>query len=358
MNLENPFRDLVFGDLMKSLLPDLVLGFAFFTALAYAVLSKRFQHQRAAVAMSAAIGLALSVGLVWWEQKAGLSIRNLGPLAVGFAIIILAAVMYQAIHHVGGTWAGIGIALGASLLISQVLNLKWPFGQEFIQTITIVALVTGILAFLAHHSGRAIASGPRVTEIPAIRKDRTAAQEGHIVSDLLGRRMRNVERQVDHLHQHPEDAGDAMLQIRRMLPAEGWLTQRLARLRENAYHAREGHVARIEAIQHIIKNLPPAAKRKAGEELAATYKELGLDLRLDRLDKAVAANEERVRRLTKEAQGYLAANDYRSLHGSLEAATKLQKHNSHLFKLIDRAEARLAAAARQVARKHTGVTGG
>jgi hypothetical protein len=115
MNLENPFRDLVFGDLMKSLLPDLVLGFTFFTALAYAVLSKRFQHQRAAVAMSAALGLALSVGLVWWEQKTGLSIRNLGPLAIGFAIIILAAVMYQAIHHVGGTWAGSLITLQGML---------------------------------------------------------------------------------------------------------------------------------------------------------------------------------------------------------------------------------------------------
>jgi hypothetical protein len=182
-------------------------------------------------------------------------------------------------------------------------------------------------------------------------------QEGHIVSDLLGKRMRNVERQVDHLHQHPEDAGDVMLQIRRMLPAEGWLTQRMARLRENAYHAREGHMAQFEAVQHLIRNLPPEAKRKAGEELAATYKELGLDLRLERLDKAIATNEQKIRRLTQEAEGHLAANDYRSLHGTLEAATKLQKHNSHLFKLIDRTEARLAAAAKKAARQQARVTG-
>jgi hypothetical protein len=358
MSLENPFNRLVLGDFMKSLLPDFVLGFAFFTALAYAVLGRRFNHQRPAVAMSAALGIALSVGMVWWEERAGLSIRNLGPLAVGFAIIILAAVMYQAIHQVGGTWSGVGIALGASLLISQILNLRWPVGQEIVQTITVVALVTGILAFLMHHRAHAMATFPRLVEAPAIRRNTRDLQEGHIVSDLLGKRMQNVERQVDHLHQHPEDAGDAMLQIRRMLPAEGWLTQRLARLRENAYHARLGHVARIETIQHLIKNLPPEAKRKAGEELAATYKELGLDLRLDRLDKTVAANEQRIRSLTQEAQGYLAANNYRSLHGALEAAVKLQKHNSRLFRLIDRTEARLAAVAKRVARNHTEVTGG
>jgi len=106
MSLENPFNRLVLGDLMKSLLPDFVLGFAFFTALVYAVLGKRFERQRSAVAASAAMGMALSVGLVWWEQEAGLSIRDLGPVAVGFAVIILAGVMYQAIRQTGGSWAG------------------------------------------------------------------------------------------------------------------------------------------------------------------------------------------------------------------------------------------------------------
>jgi len=358
MSLENPFNRLVLGDLMKSLLPDFVLGFAFFTALAYAALGKRFNHQRSAVTVSAAIGMALSIGLVWWEQRVRLSIRDLGPLAIGFAVVVLAIVMFHAMRLVGGTWSSAGIALGASLLVAQLVAPGWPVNSQIVQTVTVVALVVGILALLRHHKFHPTGLLPRLVERPSLRQDRRASQEGHIVSDFLGKRMRNVERQVDHLHQHPEDAGDAMLQIRRMLPAEGWLTQRLARLRENAYHAREGHVARIEAIQHLIKDLPPEAKRKAGEELAATYKELGLDLRLDRLDKAIAANEQRIRSLTQEAQSHLAANDYRSLHGSLEAAIKLQKHNSRLFRLIDRTEARLAAAAKRVARKHAEVTGG
>ena len=92
MRLVNPFEDLAIGDLFETALPDFVLAFAFFTSVAYAVLGKRFELQRPAVAMSATIGFALSVGLVWWEQSTGFSIRNLGPIAVGFAVILLAFV--------------------------------------------------------------------------------------------------------------------------------------------------------------------------------------------------------------------------------------------------------------------------
>jgi hypothetical protein len=115
MRLGNPFQDLVLGELFETVLPDLVLAFAFFTSICYAVLGKRFGQQRPAVAMSAAIGFALSVGLVWWEQSTGFSIKNLGPIAVGFAIIVLAFVIYNSIRQVGGSWAGTGIAIGVCL---------------------------------------------------------------------------------------------------------------------------------------------------------------------------------------------------------------------------------------------------
>jgi len=69
---------------LESLLPDFVLAFAFFTSLTYAVLGKRFEQQRPAIAMSAAIGFALSIGLVWWEQSNGFSIKDLGPIAIGY----------------------------------------------------------------------------------------------------------------------------------------------------------------------------------------------------------------------------------------------------------------------------------
>jgi hypothetical protein len=358
MRLGNPLQDLVLGDWGDSLLPDFVLAFTLFTAVIYAVLGKRFDRQRPAIAVSVALGLALSVGLIWWEKGEGLSITNLGPLAVGFAIVILAVVMYQAIRQVGGNWAGSGIALGVCLLVAWATGLRWPAAESILQMVTTVALVVGLMALLVHRESHSAIFSPRVVELPAVRQDRRAFQESHVLSELLGRRMQDLEKKVDHLHEHPEDAGDIMLQIKRMLPAEGWLTERLARLREKAYRVKEGHVARIETIQHLVRDLPPAAKRKAAEELAACYKELRFDVRLERLDGAVAVCERRIRDLTQQAQVHLAAHDYRALHDDLEAATKLQKHNSRLFKIINRTEARLATAAKQIARKSAAVMNG
>jgi len=366
MVLENPFLDFPRGEYFESLLPDFVLAFAFFTALAYAVLAKRFDRQRPAIVVSATIGLALSIGLVWWEQRMDLSVRNLGPLAVGFAVIILAAVMYQAIRQVGGSWAGVGIALGASLLVSGILGMPWPLASEIIQTVMTVALVVGILAFLMHQRGHATRfpvrgrerPPVRVRELPSVRRDMSDLYRNHLLSNRLAKGLRQLKREADLVRERPREAENVLLQLKRMLPAEGWLTERLAGLRARAFRVRQGHVARIEEIQHLVKDLPPETKRKAGEELKDTYKELGLDLRLERLDGAVAANEKRIRDLTGLAEQYAAAHDHRRLHGILEAAGKLQKHNSRLFQIIDRTEKRLAKAAEKVAKDARGVNAG
>ena len=52
MDPHNPFSELPIGKLFETLLPDFILAFAFFTALVYGVLAKRFRHQRSAVTVS------------------------------------------------------------------------------------------------------------------------------------------------------------------------------------------------------------------------------------------------------------------------------------------------------------------
>jgi hypothetical protein len=360
MSFYNPLSDLVLGDLFATLLPDFILAFAFFTSLAYVVLGRRFGAQRPAVAMSGAIGLALAIGLVWWEQANDLSIKNLGPIAVGFAIIILGGVIYQSIRGSGGSWAGAGIALGACLMIGWLLGLDWRLDPRIIQTITTVALTVGVLAFLLHRRGLQgqgfSALGRAATaELDETRHDASDLYQDQRLSRRLGKGFRELKKKAGDLFDHPEGANNVALQLRRMLPAEGWLTEHLARLREKAHHMRVGHVTQVEEIGKHLGELPLPARRKAASELAALYKELRFDERLERLDRAVAANEQRIKQLTAAAEEALSRQDHRHLVEILNQAGKLQKHNSTLLKAIRRTEAHLESAAKQIAKKAAGV---
>jgi len=350
MALETFLNGLNFYKLLESLLPDFILAFAFFTSLSYAVLGKRFEQQRPVITMSVTIGFALSIGLVWWEQSTGFSIKDLSPIAIGFAIIVLAFVMYQSIRQIGGSWSGAGITIGASILIASLLGFKVPIDAEIIQTVTIVALVVGILAFLYHTRGHPIRFPHHQIDSPKIRRTMTDLYRERHLSDQLGKRMKKLRRQSGTLNERPEGAGDVLLQLKRMLPAEGYLTERMAQLRTKAHQVRNGHIARLEETRHVFAKLPTSAKKKAAADLAARYNQIiGVDTRLERLDKAVAENEKKIRNLTSQAQTHAARYNHQKLYETIKAAEKLQHHNSKLFKLIEQTEQKLSAIAKKVA---------
>lgn len=352
MRLENLFQDLVIENVLKTLLPDFVLAFAFFTSLVYATLGKRFDKQRPAITMSIAIGFALSIGLVWWEQSTGFSIKNLGPIAIGFAIVILAFIMYQSIRNIGGWWAGAGITIGACILISKMLGMKVPVDSEIIQTITVVALIVGLIAFVSHTQNHSTFF-PRVsTKLPEVNHDMSDLYQDRRLSNQLTGKMKKLRKQTGTLNEHPEKAANVLLQLKRMLPAEGYLTEKMAHLRAKAHRIREGHIARLEETRQVFARLPTSAKKKASAELAARYNQLiGIDTRLERLDKAVAENERRIRELTNLAQRYTANYDYQKLTVAMKAAEKLQHHNNKLFKIIDHTERKLITIAKKVAQE-------
>ncbi|MHC4103342.1 MAG: hypothetical protein ACYSR9_00270 [Planctomycetota bacterium] len=342
MRLTNPFEELAIGQLFETLLPDFVLAFAFFTSMCYAVLGKRFGQQRPAIAMSATIGFAFSVGFVWWEQANGYSVKDLGPVAIGFAIIVLASVIFQSIRQVGGSWAGAGIALGATILIAKLLEINMPINPEIIRSITMAALIAGIIAFLIHHRRshpNLQYSQPNAADI---RHDMSDLYRDRRLSKRLARRLRGARHEAKELNEHPEETTDILQQLRRILPAEGWLTQRMAQLRARAHRIRNGHIARLKETRNVFSKLPTSVKKKAAAELAIRYNQIiGIDTRLKRLDKAVAEYEKRIRDLTYQARQYAANHNYQKLHGCLKSAEKLQNHNSRLLKIIIHTEGKL-----------------
>jgi hypothetical protein len=362
MSLENPFQELAFGELFDTLLPDFVLAFTFFTALTYAVLGKRFDHQRSAAAMAAALGLALATGLVWWEQGQGWSIRNLGPLAIAFALVVLGITMYHAIRQAGGALAGTMIALGICVLMTVVFGMDTHIQAEAVEAIIVVALVVGAIAFLLHHLNRArpmaMPVPPARNEFVQIRQDIADLQRNRQVNSGINQAIRRTRQEAEVAPIRPEYAQDVLVQLRRLLPAEGWLTERLARLRAKAHHVREGHLARLDETKELVARLPDSSKKQAASALAEKYRQLlDVDTRLERLDKTVAENERRIRQVTKDAETAAEKYDFRKLVGLIESAQKLQGNNEELFKLIDRTEHKLSEAAEAVARQYREVTG-
>jgi len=354
--------ELPFFDLLESLIPDFIIAFAFFTALAYAILGKRFGQQRPAIVMSAAVGFALATGLVWWERQQGLSIKDLGPLAVGFAIILMAMLMFQAIRQTGGTWAGAGIASGASILIASALGMGWA-GWSFLPALAMLALIVGVVAFVLHSKGQRTHTHPlpesSIPEVSEVRHDMSDLYEDRHVDERLDHGLSRIRGEARHLADHPQEAPDVMGQLRRILPAEGWLTERMARLRERAYLVRKGHAQKLEETKDFFAKLPASARKKVAADLIAGYQAiLGIDQRLERLDAAVAENERRVKTLTTQAQEALARYDYPTLNKLLEDADNLQHHNVKLFRLIERSEQKLAKLVKQLAEEARQVSQG
>jgi hypothetical protein len=350
MRPENIINSLDLSIWLESLLPDFVLAFTFFTSISFAVLGKQFEHKRSAVAMSASIGLALSTGLVWWEQANDLSIKNLGPIAIGFAVILLAFVMYQSIKRIGGSWAGAGITIGASILVTKLIGFNIPIDTEVIQSVTVTALIIGIFAFLMHTTPHSKSFPSKTFTPPKAKVDMTRLFRDRHLSKDLSKKMKKVRKESTSLKEHPEDAGNIAVQIKRMLPAQGYLTERMAQLRAKAHQIRNGHVARLEETKGVFAKLPTSAKKKAAADLAARYNQLiGIDTRLERLDASVAENEQRVKELTQQAQAYTARHENKKLTETLKQAEKLQKHNTRLFKIIEETERKLIAIAKKIA---------
>jgi hypothetical protein len=339
---------------MGGYLPDFILATLFFTSLIYAVLGQRFSRQRAVAVASLAIGLALSTGIVWWEAGHGYSIRDLGPLGIGFAILLLSAVMYRALQDIGGRFSGIALTLGSSVVIGWILGIRLPIKPEVIRMITVVALLAGILALVRHQHRPHRWFPQQVRTIPSVRNDLRGVRQDSSVANWIHQNLRRARVTSRFLHDRPDLSDDVLVQLKRMLPVQGYLTKRLARLRERAHRMRHGHVARIKEIRQDISELPPEAKRKLSEELAARYEQLKFDFRLERLDKACAETERRIRDLTQQARTRLARHDFRRVTEILKHAEKLQAHNTRLFAIIDRTEVRLGKIAVELAKKFAG----
>ena len=375
MDLEQAFRQLPIGPLFDSLLIDFILAFTFFTALTYAVFGRRFPRPRPAIAMSAAVGLSLAIGLVWWLHQRGLSARDLGPVAVGFFIIVLAMVLFQALRQIGGTWSGAALALGGSLFVAALLDATFIIDSGTAQAFALLILIVGAVLFFMHprkqpevwppevqdtsnRSHRA-EKGFRGVELSGVlprreevKRDLSDVHADRLVGQRLQDGLHHTKTQTDDLLTHPEHTATVLAQVRAFLPAEGWLTERLARLRAHAHHVREGHLADLEQTKALCRKLPKEVRRVLAAQMVAAYgKIVGIETRIDRLDAAVAEVERRVRQLTATAEATLRQHRPEEAEHLLAEAEKTQRHATRLLKRIEHTEQKLMHVVDRIARK-------
>jgi len=360
----------------QNYLVDFFLAFTFFTALCFAVLCRRLGHHRAAAAASAALGTALAVGLVAWEVQSGWRVRDLGPIAAGFTLIVLAIVIHQSIRKLGGDWAGGAVALGSAMLIGLVLDIPWLASNGTVSAVATLALLIGAGMWLLNHTRMNTATGSGFALPGTQRGDGQALNEARATQqqvndiDNVQRVERQLKRSLDQLEQatrspapgitpdpgsvapggptpggSPLGTNDQIETIRRQLaeliPVEGQVTRRLADLRARAVLAEKGHLARLRKLTGQIPRMTPEQARIGAMQVRAAYKEAGFYRRIERLDAAAVEVERRVLQLTAQAETLARTGQIDHLHQLIQGAKKLQRQAVKLVVLIERDEAKL-----------------
>ena len=101
-----------------------------------------------------------------------------------------------------------------------------------------------------------------------------------------------------------------------------------------------------------MRNCPLHPRKKPPADLVSRYQQLiGIDERLERLDRTVAETERRIGQLTREAHDVVARYQFRKIPDILKRAERLQKHNNQLCKLISRTDEKLAKVAKRIAKE-------
>ncbi len=355
MAINNPFYGFPFIELFQTLIPDLLLSLTFFISLSYAVFSGRFDKQRPAIGMSVAIGSALSIGLVYWEYNSGWSIRNLGPIASGLALMAIGITIFQAFRKLGGGIAGGAAALGITLLIGNTLGTGFPLKRSITGMIIFIAAIVAVASFILKHkqvfpenTATANTRGPLPSKTPIPKLSLKDIYQDREVSRQLASNLTSAKDQSQQLQETPQLAGQVMGTLNQLLPDEGWLTNQLAELRKKAWIIRNGHIHKIETLSSSLHSIPVNKRKKIASALALYYKELKLDNRLDRLDTLIANSELKIRQLTQAAMESVKNHQFKRITELLDNAAKLQKHNTYLMRSIGKTEKKLESLTKRV----------
>jgi hypothetical protein len=127
---------------------DFIIYALLFVSLAHLTIGKRFQG-RGGKAITAAVGMMLTISLVVVEQRMGFNIASFGPLAAGIVVLMVAMTLFLGFRHLGaghaasGSLALIAIYFSMRAITPQIFD--WLAARmPFIHAVLAVALIIAI----------------------------------------------------------------------------------------------------------------------------------------------------------------------------------------------------------------------
>ena len=303
--------------------------------------------------MSVSLGTALATGLVWWEYNNSLSIRDTGSIGILLLLIVVTVTIYNNIKQSGSKSAALIITIGLILTFIS-LNRQLPVNTVDLYTLIFSMILLGFIVLAV----KSILSEPRPgltypphqpeladDTIKQIHRDRG-------LNFNLDKYLRKLKNEAQLLKRDPAKAPQVYQQISGLLPAEGYLTEKMARLREKAHQIRSGHVARLKETQSLTRLLPPSRLAQVSAKLITSYyAELDFEKRLERLDNAVAVNEKKIVILLKQARICSKEYKFQQIPDLIRHAEKLQQQNEKLFKIIEHTENKLSELAHKITKQ-------
>ncbi|AQT68735.1 hypothetical protein STSP2_01907 [Anaerohalosphaera lusitana] len=322
--------------LADSLWTDFVISFTLFTSVCYAVLSRRLNHHRPAAAASTAIGLALSLSLTFWQSANNFSLADLGPLAVSFAAVVIAVVIFGVFRQVVGSLPAAMLSFGVCLVTALSPGLNPPISHDLIALVAFLIVAAALYMVLTNHGQPRIY--PQSTPPQSSPdKQRQPAQ----LSASIEKQICQAEQNSTRLENDPQNIGQLQRQIEDILPKTSALTDQMARLRKQAAFVKNGQLQRIKKLRMRLMRTPPEQRAAVAANMKKAYKELKFDDRIERLDYAVAETEKRVRDCLNRSIQLLNAGDTAGLIRMLDRARRLQRHNQKLETVIERSKEKL-----------------
>jgi hypothetical protein len=315
-----------------------MIAFTLFTSLSFAVLAGRLGNRRSAAAASSALGLALATGLLWWESVNNFSLLALGPVAVGFAAVVIATVIFGVFRRIGGSVPAAFLSLGSCLLIAWSAGLDWLIDSDIVAFITLVMIITGLYMIISYQKGLNFSQN---SDFKKIRNDLEAENQSTRLGNKIQDEISSLYRDSSQLENDPQAAKQLQRRIEKILPQAEALTDKMAELRRKAFLVKNGDLNKLKQLRIFLNKTPPNQRSRVLARIKETYKQLNFDQRIERLDYAVAETEKQIRETLNLSIQKINQSDIQGLNKLLKEAEKLQRHNAKLLSAIQRSENKL-----------------